>query len=79
MRKTSIAIATGLALVAGQALAAAGHPAMARVGDRVAVMGQPATPRIPRRAMPPLPVAIIGSAVILATVYVAVEDSSDSD
>ena len=74
MRKTIAAVTAGLLLVAGQA-AAAGNTAAARVGDRVgAAQGDSS-----EFAGIPLPVLLIGAAVIVATVVVASDDDSESD
>lgn len=75
MRKTIVAIATGLLLVAGQAAAAGSNNATVRVGDRVgATSGESSD-----FAGIPLPVLLIGAAVIVATVVVATNDDSESD
>ena len=73
MRKTIAAVTVGLLLVAGQA--AANTSAVTRVGDRVgAVSGESS-----EFAGIPLPVLLIGAAVIVATIAVASNDDSQSD
>jgi len=74
MRKTIAAVTAGLLLVAGQA-AAANNSAVARVGDRV---GARADASSEFRGIP-LPVVLIGTAVIIATFIVATDDASESD
>ena len=75
MRKTIAAVTAGLLLVAGQAAAANNNSAVARVGDRVgAAQGESS-----EFAGIPLPVLLIGAAVIVATVVVASDDDSESD
>lgn len=74
MRKTIAAVTAGLLLVAGQA-AAANNSAVARVGDRV---GARADASSEFRGIP-LPVMLIGIAVIIATITVASDDASESD
>lgn len=73
MRKTIAAVTAGLLLVAGQAAAA--NDVGARVGDRVGA-AQGASEEF---AGIPLPVLLIGTAVIVATVVVATDDDSESD
>jgi hypothetical protein len=75
MRKTIAAVTAGLLLVAGQAAATSGNPVGARVGDRI---GAPAG-EASELAGIPLPVLLIGAAVIVATVIVATDDDSESD
>lgn len=75
MRKTIAAVTAGLLLVAGQAAAANTNSAVARVGDRVGATSGEAS----EFADIPLPVLIIGAAVIVATVVVAGDDDSESD
>jgi hypothetical protein len=74
MRKTIAAVTAGLLLVAGQA-AAANDSAVARVGDRVGAQAGDSS----EFAGIPLPVILIGTAVIIATVIVATDDDSESD
>ena len=74
MRKTIAAVTAGLLLVAGQA-AAANNSAVTRVGDRVGARADASS----EFAGIPLPVLLIGTAVIIATVVVASEDDSESD
>lgn len=73
MRKTVAAITAGLLLVAGQA--AASNSTVARVGDRVGAASDESS----EFAGIPLPVLLIGAAVIVATVVVATDDDSESD
>lgn len=74
MRKTIAAVTAGLLLVAGQA-AAANNTATARVGDRVGAPADAAS----EFAGIPVPVILIGAAVLIATVVVISEDDSESD
>jgi hypothetical protein len=74
MRKTIAAVTAGLLLVAGQA-AAANNSAVARVGDRVGARADASS----EFGGIPLPVLLIGTAVIIATIVVASEDDSESD
>jgi len=74
MRKTAIAAVTGLLLIAGQA-AAAGSTSTARVGDRVGARADASS----EFAGIPLPVLLIGSAVLIGAVVVATNDDSDSN
>ena len=74
MRKTIAAVTAGLLLVAGQA-AAANTSAGVRVGDRVGADAGEAF----EFAGLPLPVLLIGAAVVVATVVVATDDDSESD
>lgn len=74
MRKTIAAVTAGLLLVAGQA-AAANDSAVARVGDRVGARADASS----EFAGVPLPVLLIGTAVIIATIVVASDDDSESD
>ncbi len=74
MRKTIAAVTAGLLLVAGQA-AAANTSAVARVGDRVGARADASS----EFAGIPLPVLLIGTAVIVAVVVVASDDNSESD
>jgi hypothetical protein len=74
MRKTIAAVTAGLLLVAGQA-AAANNSAVARVGDRVGARADASS----EFAGIPLPVLLIGTAVIIATIAVATDDDSESD
>jgi hypothetical protein len=74
MRKTIAAVTAGLLLVAGQA-AAANTSAVARVGDRVGARADASS----EFAGIPLPVLLIGTAVLVAVVVVASDDDSESD
>lgn len=73
MRKTNAAVTAALLLVAGQAAAA--NSAVVRVGDRVGTEAGEAS----EFAGIPLPVLLIGAAVVVATVVVATDDDSESD
>lgn len=75
MRKTIAAVTAGLLLVAGQAAAAGSNSAVVRVGDRVGASSEASS----EFAGIPLPVLLIGAAVIVATVVVATNDDSESD
>ena len=74
MRKTIAAVTAGLLLVAGQA-AADNDSAITRVGDRVGASADASS----EFAGIPLPVLLIGAAVLVATVVVASDDDSESD
>ncbi|MDQ3124310.1 MAG: hypothetical protein M3Q74_01735 [Pseudomonadota bacterium] len=74
MKKTIAAITAGLLLVAGQAVAQ-NNSAAVRVGDRV---GAESGDSSEFRGIP-VPVLIIGSLVLIATIIVATDDSSESD
>lgn len=75
MKKAIAAAAAGLLLVAGQAAAANSASAVTRVGDRVGATAEDSSDF----AGIPLPVLLIGTAVIVATVVVATDDDSESD
>lgn len=75
MKKTIAAVTAGLLLVAGQAAAASTNAVAARVGDRVGAVAEEPS----EFAGVPLPVLLIGAAVIVATVVVATDDDSESD
>ncbi|HRJ63331.1 hypothetical protein [uncultured Brevundimonas sp.] len=74
MRKTIAAVTAGLLLVAGQA-AAANNSAVVRVGDRVGASSDAGS----EFAGVPVFVLLIGAAVLITTVVVATDDSSESD
>ena len=74
MRKTVTAAAVGLLLVAGQA-AAAGSTSAAKVGDRVGARADASS----EFAGIPLPVILIGTAVVIGAIAVASNDDSDSN
>lgn len=74
MKKTIAAITAGLLLVAGQAVAQ-NNSATVRVGDRV---GAQAGDSSEFRGVP-MPVILIGTLVLIATIVVATDDSSESD
>ncbi|GAA0645494.1 hypothetical protein [Brevundimonas lenta] len=74
MRKTIAAVTAGLLLVAGQA-AAANNTAAARVGDRVGARADASS----EFSGIPLPVVLIGAAVLIAVIVVATDDDSESD
>lgn len=73
MKKTIAAITAGLLLVAGQAVAQ--NNTTVRVGDRVGAQAEDSS----EFAGIPLPVLLIGAAVIVATIVVATDDDSESD
>lgn len=75
MRKTIAAVTAGLLLVAGQA-AAANDSAVSRVGDRV---GASVGAESSEFAGIPLPVILIGTAVLIAAVVVATDDDPESN
>ena len=74
MKKAIAAAAVGLLLVAGQA-AAAQNTAAVNVGDRIGVDAGEAS----EFTSIPMPVLLIGAAVLAATVIVIGEDDGDSD
>ena len=74
MRKTIAAVTAGLLLVAGQA-AAANNSAVIRVGDRVGASADESS----EFAGVPIFVLLIGAAVLITTIVVATDDSSESD
>ena len=74
MRKTIAAVTAGLLLVAGQA-AAANNSAVARVGDRVGARADSSD----EFAGVPIFVLLIGAAVLITTILVATDDSSESN
>lgn len=74
MRKTIAAVTAGLLLVAGQA-AAANDSAVARVGDRVGARAGASS----EFAGIPMPVLLIGTAVIIGTIVVFNDDASESE
>ena len=75
MRKTIIAITAGVLLIAGQAAAAGSNSAVSRIGDRVGAQADASS----EISGIPLPVLLIGTAVIVATIVVATSDDSKSD
>ena len=74
MKKAIAAGAVGVLLVAGQA-AAANNTAAARVGDRVGVAAGESS----EFAGVPLPVLLVGAAILVGAVVVASDDDSESD
>jgi hypothetical protein len=74
MRKIVAATVAGLMLVAGQAVAA-GSTESARIGDRIGAT----TEASEEFAGIPLPVLLIGAAVLVAAVVVVSDDDSESD
>jgi hypothetical protein len=72
MRKTIAAVSLGLMLVAGQAAAANSNTAAARVGDRVGAQAGESS----EFGGIPLPVLLIGTAVIIGVVSVGSNDDS---
>lgn len=75
MRKIIAAVTAGLLLVGGQA-AAANDSAVSRVGDRV---GARVGAESSEFAGIPLPVILIGTAVLIAAIVVATDDEPESD
>jgi len=75
MRKTIAGVTAGLLLVAGQAAAAGSASAVVRVGDRVGATSSESS----EFAGIPLPVLLIGAAVLIGVVAVASNDDSESD
>ena len=73
MRKTIVAVAAGLALVASSAMASG--TATSRVGDRVGASADDSS----EFSGVPLPVFLIGAAVLVGVIVVASEDDSESD
>ena len=74
MKKTIAAVTAGLLLIAGQAAAANGASAV-RIGDRI---GAPADEASDFAGVP-LPVLLVGAALVVAGVVAATDDDSDSD
>ncbi|MDP3401882.1 MAG: hypothetical protein Q8R97_12245 [Brevundimonas sp.] len=74
MKKTVAAITAGLLLVAGQAVAQ-NNSATARVGDRIGASAAESS----EFAGVPLPVLIVGAAIIITGIIVATEDKSSSN
>ena len=74
MKKTIAAVTAGLLLVAGQAAAANGS-ANVRVGDRIGATADEAS----EFAGVPLPILLVGAAIVVAGVVAATDDDSDSD
>lgn len=75
MKKTIAAVTAGLLLVAGQAAAANSGSVGARVGDRIGASTEASS----EFAGVPLPVVLIGTAVLVAAVVVISDDDSESD
>lgn len=73
MKKTIAAITAGLLLVAGQAVAQ-NNSATVRVGDRVGAEAGDSS----EFAGVPIFVLLIGAAVLITTIVVATDDSSES-
>ncbi|MBU1384259.1 MAG: hypothetical protein KKG14_04165 [Alphaproteobacteria bacterium] len=76
MRKSIVVAALGLALMAGQSVAAVSNSAASRVGDRI---GADASDASELAAALPLPVLLVAAAVVVAAVVVAADDDSESD
>jgi hypothetical protein len=75
MRKMIAAVTAGVLLVAGQAVAAGSNNTTVRVGDRIgASSGEPS-----EFAGVPLPVLLVGAALLVGAVVVASDDDSESD
>lgn len=75
MKKAIAAVTAGLLLVAGQAAAAGSTTAAARVGDRVGASADEAS----ELAGVPLPVLLVGAAIVVGAVVVATDDDGDSN
>lgn len=75
MKKAIAAVAAGVMLVASQAAVAASSNAAVRVGDRVGATSAESS----EFAAIPLPVLLIGAAVLVGAVVVASDDDSESD
>lgn len=75
MKKTIAAVTAGLLLVAGQAAAAQGNSAVTRVGDRIGADADASS----EFAGVPLPVLIVGAAIVVAAIVTIADDDSDSD
>lgn len=74
MKKILAAITAGGALVASQS-ALANADATSRVGDRVGATSGESS----EFSGVPLPVLLVGAAIVVATVVVATDDDSESD
>lgn len=72
MRKTIAAASVGLLLIAGQAVAAGNNSAVVRVGDRVGASAEASN----EFAGAPLPVILIGMAVLVGVIAVASDDDA---
>ena len=72
MRKTIAAASVGLLLIAGQAVAANNNSAVTRVGDRVAATAA----QEGGVAGIPLPVILIGTAVLVGVISVFSDDDA---
>ncbi len=70
MRKTIAAASVGLLLIAGQAVAAGNNSAVERVGDRVGARAEASNEFVGI----PLPVLLIGTAVLIGVITVASDD-----
>lgn len=74
MRKTVAAVSIGLLLAASQAVAAGSNSATTRVGDRVGAQSGESSQLLGV----PLPVLLIGAAVLVAGVAAATDDDPKS-
>ncbi len=72
MRKTIAAASVGLLLIAGQAVAAGNNSAVERVGDRVGARAEASNDFMGI----PLPVLLIGTAVLVGVISVASDDDA---
>lgn len=72
MRKTIAAASVGLLLIAGQAVAANNNSVVTRVGDRVGATAEAGN----QFAGIPLPVILIGTAVLVGVVSVFSDDDA---
>jgi hypothetical protein len=75
VKKTIAAVTAGLLLVAGQAAAAQNNNAVARVGDRIGADADASS----EFAGVPLPVLIVGAAILIAAAVTIADDDSESD
>jgi len=73
MKRTIVAVTAGLLLIAGQA-AAANNVSSVRIGDRIGASADESS----EFAGVPLPVLLVGLAIIVAGIAVA-SDDSESD
>lgn len=74
MRKAVVAVSVGVLLAASQAVAAGSNTAVTRVGDRVGAQSGESSDLLGL----PLPVLLIGAAVLAAGVAAATDDDPKS-
>ena len=72
MRKTIAAASVGLLLIAGQAVAAGNNSAVERIGDRVGARAEASNDFMGI----PLPVILIGTAVLVGVISVVSDDDA---